>query len=70
MATQLKSKTHAHVVIDRDLWKKVKKLAVDANVSASDLVELSLQTLLAIIESGRCDCGALEKVARVAGREG
>jgi hypothetical protein len=46
-------KTHAHIVVDEELWKNVKKIAIDVNRDASDLVELALRILLSIIESKR-----------------
>ena len=43
-----RSRVHAHVVLSDVTWKAVRKLAVDVDKDASDLVELALRLLLAL----------------------
>jgi len=42
------NKVHAHIVLSDATWKAVRKLAVDVDKDASDLVELALRLLLAL----------------------
>jgi hypothetical protein len=69
-------KIKTSLVVREELWKKVRKLAIDVNRDASDLVELSLRVLLAIVEAGtvpddlgevlsRYDPEALEELRKV-----
>ena len=61
--TLIAGKFPARALVDPDLWSYIRKKSVDLGVSASQLTELSLRLLKAILELGYLpdSCAELEK---------
>ena len=59
--TLIGGKFPARALVDPVLWKWIRKKAVDLDTDASELTELALTVLRAIIEAGRIpdDLGAI-----------
>lgn len=54
-------------VVDAGLWKRARKAGIDVGVDASRLVELGLEVVLAIVETGRVP-PCLEELLAATGR--
>ena len=42
----------ARPAVDKDLWKRIRKLAIDLDTDASEIVELGAKIVIAVLEAG------------------